>query len=329
MSFSGSLQTLHFSEILQWCKSGERTGTLTVGRKGIRKDIFFEDGKIISAGSNDPREYLGQYLIALGKITEEQLNKAFAVQSITRILIGKILVVQKAITEDELENILAAKIMEMIFNIFLWQTGKFHFDEKKFSRKDRRIQIEIDIDHCIFEGARRVDEWKRCRAVFPSDRIFFIWGDNDPGDFDDKSMERRILGLVEIGKSIEEMCLELRIDSFTLLAQLFDLHRGGYIKGAGEKKKRKTAPAARKFRSPKEEKDYLYGNVLPSEKVPSLLKSLNELKGFNLTSEEAFILSRINGRWDIKSIVVMSPINELVILRIMKRLLDEKIITLA
>ena len=49
--------------------------------------------QIVSTGSNDPKEYLGQFLIEHGKITEEQLDQAFQDQKRTKILLGKILVI--------------------------------------------------------------------------------------------------------------------------------------------------------------------------------------------------------------------------------------------
>jgi len=47
-----------------------------------------------------------------------------------------------------------------------------------------------------------------------------------------------------------------------------------------------------------------------------------------LTSEESFLVTRINGRWDVKSILTITPMKEIQALRIIKRLLDRNIIAL-
>lgn len=59
--------------------------------------------------------------------------------------------------------------MEMTFNIFLWQRGDFYFSERALSPKDRPVEVSMNIDACILDGARKGDEWRRCRAVFPGD----------------------------------------------------------------------------------------------------------------------------------------------------------------
>lgn len=56
--------------------------------------------------------------------------------------------------------------------------------------------------------------------------------------------------------------------------------------------------------------------------------SISALKEVSLTSQEAFIVTRINGRWDVRSIVMICPIGEVETLRALKRFVDEKIITL-
>ena len=68
--------------------------------------------------------------------------------------------------------------------------------------------------------------------------------------------------------------------------------------------------------------------LLQPTQVPYLSKDLKALKDCALSSEEAFVLSRINGEWDIQSIVMISPIQELQTLRILLRFLNNKIIGL-
>ena len=55
---------------------------------------------------------------------------------------------------------------------------------------------------------------------------------------------------------------------------------------------------------------------------------MNQLRGERLTPEEVFLISRINGSWELKSIIDISPLGEVEALRIMKRLKDRGIITL-
>ena len=63
MGLSGNLQTMLPGDLLQWLSLGQKTGTLVITNKRVEKKIFFRRGRVISSASNDPREYLGQFLI--------------------------------------------------------------------------------------------------------------------------------------------------------------------------------------------------------------------------------------------------------------------------
>src|SRR5438876_1818432 len=102
MGVSGNLKTMLPGDLLQWLSLGQKTGTLVVANKSVEKKIFFTAGRVISSASNDPRDYLGQFLISHGYITEQELMKAMEVQHQSGILLGKILVMIDVISESDL-----------------------------------------------------------------------------------------------------------------------------------------------------------------------------------------------------------------------------------
>ncbi|PYQ60701.1 MAG: hypothetical protein DMF58_07330, partial [Acidobacteria bacterium] len=89
-------------DLLQWLSLGQKNGTLVVANKSVEKRIFFKGGRVISSASSDPREYLGQFLISHGFISEQELMKAMEVQQQSGILLGKILVMIDVISEPDL-----------------------------------------------------------------------------------------------------------------------------------------------------------------------------------------------------------------------------------
>jgi uncharacterized protein DUF4388 len=74
--------------------------------------------------------------------------------------------------------------------------------------------------------------------------------------------------------------------------------------------------------------DRLYRGDLPARKVPFLVRSLESLMSESLTPEEVFLVSRVNGSWDLKSIVSISPLREVDALRVLKKLKERGIISL-
>ncbi len=63
-----------------------------------------------------------------------------------------------------------------------------------------------------------------------------------------------------------------------------------------------------------------YRHYLPGDKVPILNSSLDSLSTESLTPQEFFLLSRIDGSWDIKSIIQVAPFTEVEALRTLKRM---------
>jgi hypothetical protein len=70
----------------------------------------------------------------------------------------------------------------------------------------------------------------------------------------------------------------------------------------------------------------IYATALSPTAVPVLLVSPSELTEQQLDPQEGFILSRINGEWDIQSILSICPFREADCLRMIKRLVDRGVI---
>jgi hypothetical protein len=73
-------------------------------------------------------------------------------------------------------------------------------------------------------------------------------------------------------------------------------------------------------------KEHVYRDALQPQRIPHLAKQMKDLTQEKLTPEEVFLISRINGSWDIRSIIDICPLGEVEALRLMKRLVDRGII---
>ena len=71
-----------------------------------------------------------------------------------------------------------------------------------------------------------------------------------------------------------------------------------------------------------------YRHFLPASKVPFLIRRAEDLTNERITPNEFFLLSRIDGTWDVKSIIQISPLREVDALRAMKRMRDRGFIDL-
>jgi len=70
----------------------------------------------------------------------------------------------------------------------------------------------------------------------------------------------------------------------------------------------------------------LYTAPLLPNAVPGILISEAGLTNHQLAPQEAFLLSRMNGEWDVKSILSICPFREVDSLRMLRNLMDRGII---
>jgi hypothetical protein len=378
MGVSGNLKTMLPGDLLQWISLGQKSGTLVVSREAIEKKIFFRSGRVISSASNDPREYLGQFLMSHGFLNEQELKKAMEVQQQSGILLGKILVTIGLIDEEDLQRLMRLKAEEEIYDIFLWERGEFHFVDGELPEM-QGVPLKIEVTGLIMEGTRRVDEWPRIRKVIPHNAIVpaIVKPLSEDAELDE--VETMIVRAVDGKRSIAEIVLESRSSSFAVCSTLH------YLAGSGNVQF--TDPTAA-FRPPEEaepfevafdegdeiqsmltaaqtalkQKDFektqrllkaaqnldpnhpkvrsatkgaeavilaeLRNAGITESKVPRVVKSIEEITKMNFSPNEGFILSRINGSWDIGSLIKISPIREPDSMLIFHRLLRDGIIAL-
>lgn len=74
--------------------------------------------------------------------------------------------------------------------------------------------------------------------------------------------------------------------------------------------------------------DKAWKHYLPGDRTVVLTAPLEELESHDLSPQEMFLLSRIDGTWTVKSIVQIAPIREVDALRVLKRMRDEGVIEL-
>jgi len=383
MGLSGNLRTMLPGDLLQWLSLGQKTGTLVVSNSRVEKKIFFRNGRVISSASNDPREYLGQFLMSHGYLTEPELKKAMEVQQQSRILLGKILVMIDVITEPDLQRFMRLKAEEEIYDIFLWNDGDFFFVDDELPQMEM-ISLQVDVTGIIMEGTRRVDEWARIRETVPSEAVIpLLLREVDYTDLEE--VEEPIVRAIDGKRSIAELVLESRSSAFTVSSTVSALVRHGFarledpnvqkMKMIVEEQVAPPPPVNADFNEDDEilsllngaqnalrQRDFektqrllraaqnldpthpkirsairgaetvilgeLRSQGLTDSKVPKVAKALEEITQMNFSPNEGFILSRINGTWDIGSLIKISPIRETDAMLIFYKLWRDEIIAL-
>ena len=358
MALKGDLSTMGLEDILQWLAVGKKTGLLELKGFLHTKRVAFQDGKITSVWSSDPREYLGQYLLAFNRISEEQLREALATQEDENQLLGRILVSRQLVTEAEIRRIVQMKVEESLFDTFLWEMGTFEFHDGQ-PPLQKSMLLSLDVTGIVLEGARRMDEWKRIRqAIKGGDAVLAAVSEAIaemlPLSAEDADMLTRLDGQ----KTIDQLVIEMRVPDFKANKLLFDLHEKGMVRilHPGGKlgnhsslqlqrarqlvEKQNLQEAQEELRKllleqPKLQEasrmlqvveHMLQENAVDETLVPELAVTIEELMQAQLGPNEAFLATRVNAVWSIHDIISISPFAHDECLAIFSKLLKRGIL---
>jgi hypothetical protein len=361
---SGDLRTMALADLLPWIATRHKSGTLHVRRGATRKRVVFHDGVLRSASSNDPRETLGQLLLRDRLITEEQLKRTLLHQEKQGTLLGILLVSDGLLSADQLKRTLRTKAEQIVYDLFLWSEGGFQFREGLLP-KNVPMNLEMDTHAAVQEGERRRKRWLRIRQALPGSDVTFqaAPGAQAPASPVEREIFQLAAAgktLAEIGLATRRSEFETaeHLASFVEL-QLLQLARAPEreeatgAQGAIEQllERGRAALAEQRHDAAKEAYQDVLGldhmnrdakqglhavaesrqrqrpeRRLPPSARPRLLVEPAQLQKETLSAEERFLLSRINGSWDVQSILKLLPLAEEQAYEILFRLLERKLI---
>ena len=228
---AGDFSTMPLRDIVLYLGNTRASGHLDVEYDQLRKRVQIQNGLVINASSNQPREYLGQILINLGYLTEDQFNKAFETQKETKVFLGKILSMIGLVSEPVVLDALNLKFRETLLEALQWNRGQFSFDPSSPPQFLDGLEVQIDLLDLHKEGQFRDAAWQTIRAVFPHGKIRLELVEGKlPVEPSTDSLEARMISLLREGPTIEEMILALHATDFFLYQRLYALYRLDAIK---------------------------------------------------------------------------------------------------
>jgi hypothetical protein len=227
----GQLAELPLPEILQHLRTSKSTGILSLVSGGARKALYLKEGRVVFASSNLPNDRLGEILLHEGKITVEEYESSIKAISKGKRQ-GKVLVEMGALSPKDLWEGVQFQVKEIVYSIFQWENGQFHFEESSLPEKER-ITVDLDIVDLILAGIRRVDASGPIQAHFPEgdsllERVPGVTAALEP-------YESHVLNLVDGERSILEISRESEIGDNETMKVLYVLIWTGLVRLKGKK----------------------------------------------------------------------------------------------
>ena len=228
----GQISELPVPDILQHLRQSQATGILTLVAGGARKALYLKDGRVVFASSNLPNDRLGEILLREGKITVEEYEAS--IKAITKgKRQGKVLVEMGALSPKDLWEGVQFQVKEIVYTVFQWDEGQFHFEESTLPEKER-ITVDLDIQDLILAGLRRVDAGGRLQSRYPeTDSVLERALPDVPSPLE--PYETHVLRLIDGERSVLDICRESEIGDNETMKVLYALVATGVARVKGKK----------------------------------------------------------------------------------------------
>ena len=173
MALQGTIEDFALPDIFQLIGMQRKTGVLVLSQGPDTVTIKFLEGRVVEAdtASQSLEDRLGSVLVRTGRITQKQLEEALKIQRSTLQRLGHILVKRNYISTEELVDALMVQSSQVIYRLFRWREGSYHFDAVEELDYDHNHSTPISSETILMEGARMVDEWPIIERRIPSDKI--------------------------------------------------------------------------------------------------------------------------------------------------------------
>jgi hypothetical protein len=175
MALEGTIKDFGLPDIFQLIGLQRKTGILTLKNEKETVTITFENGMVVMADSSAKRleDRLGHVLVKQSKVSKEKLDEALQTQKATLQRLGHILTTSNAITDKDLKDALHVQVSQIVFKVFRWRDGEYHFLPTDAVDYDRENFNPMSSDFILMEGIRMVDEWPIIEKKIPSMDIVF------------------------------------------------------------------------------------------------------------------------------------------------------------
>ena len=151
----GSLSEKSVLDIAMQLHHGKMTGSLYLEQAPLEKALYFREGQILFAASNDPQDQLASILVEEGKLESHQMQFIQA-QVRPGNPLAKALTELGYMSQHELADVARLKVEKILTNLYCWRQGTYHFAEKSLPKG--AIDLELSTIHLLFSSIRGIKD---------------------------------------------------------------------------------------------------------------------------------------------------------------------------
>lgn len=151
---AGTLDQMPFPYLLSRIYRDRLSCRLTCALGAVSKTIYFDQGAVVFARSNQKDDRLGETLMRLGRLSKEDFDAASELMRTHNLRFGNALIRMGKISQEDLKPLLTEQIREIVYSLFEWGGGSYEVRQEE--PRKRSISISLSCADIVFEGLRRM-----------------------------------------------------------------------------------------------------------------------------------------------------------------------------
>jgi len=154
-SVRGNLKHKRFPEVLAQLYRVKASGALLLRRGRIKKIVYLKDGYPIFVKSNLLSECLGRILVREKMITEDECERSLELLPTSNgKQQGTVLIEMGALSPHNLVFGLQLQLEQKLFDVFSWPDGDYQFNAR-VEVPTQAIHLDMSLASIVYEGVRR------------------------------------------------------------------------------------------------------------------------------------------------------------------------------
>jgi tetratricopeptide (TPR) repeat protein len=148
------LSVTPFAETIRRLSAERKSGDLQVRSVKLVKTVFFDHGRIVFAASNLKKDRLGEALVALGRITDEDFQRVSALmKGESKKRFGDALVQSGVMDKNELGTSVARQVRRVALSFFELPEGVAAFEERRCPIP-LEYMVSLSIHKLLYDGIK-------------------------------------------------------------------------------------------------------------------------------------------------------------------------------
>jgi DNA-binding response OmpR family regulator len=233
--FSGQIKSITMPDILQFIDSLKLTGKLSVLSPSLYSEVYIENGMIVFAtlSKKGYHKFVTDLIEEDGKITKEEISKLLIESKQKKIPIGRIIVENGYLSDDELMGYLRRMAEDAFFMMIEADSGNFYFESSPIPMHFSDIKFRIAMPGLILDGLRRFDEKKVAAEVLSDDSVVLTRLITNADEIESVEMDQRELSVfsqIDGKKTLREVIESTGRDALEVKRICYSLQKIGLLK---------------------------------------------------------------------------------------------------